>query len=168
MNNHRENLQSVLKTMLILFGLILAAGCCRDKPLTEEEKAEIKKEIIISYEKHINDLVHLDFPEIMKYYADVDDHILFGDGHYWGDRSKVESIWKNFTSSVDTMLYFKLKNHYVHVFTRDVASYLVEFDNVRVKGDGDTIKVKGCFSYGMQRFPDGWKVVTTQVTHHYQ
>jgi hypothetical protein len=30
----------------------------------------------------------------MKFYGDVDDHIVFGDEYYWGDYSTIDGIWK--------------------------------------------------------------------------
>lgn len=62
---------------------------------------------------------------------------------------------------------WNLRNHKIHVFSRDAASYLVEFDNERVNKLGDTTKVIGCFSYGMQRIDGEWKAVTTHVSHIY-
>ena len=137
--------------------------------LSVNEKSQIKEEIIESYEKHINDLKNLDYEEVMKYYANTDDHILFGDGSEWGDYNTVDAIWRSFcTQDVKSILKWELSNHQVHVFSRDAASYLVQFDNERIQANGDTTKVTGCFSYGMLKIDNKWKVVTTHVSHNYK
>ena len=157
-----------MKKIYILAIIITACSSQRSDELTREEVAQIKQEIIKSYEKHVNDLKNLDYESVMKYYANVEDVILFGDGNYWGDYITINQIWKSFTGGVKQILKWDLKNHQVHVFSRNAASYLVEFDNERIEASGDTTKVTGCFSYGMQKIDGEWKVVTTHVTHNYK
>ena len=65
------------------------------------------------------------------------------------------------------MIKWDLDNHQVFIHSRNAASYLVEFENWRIEGKGDTTKVHGSFSFGMQRYPDGCKAATQNVTHHY-
>lgn len=103
----------------------------------------------------------------MPYYINSEEYVLFGDGSYWGGYETVDETWKSFTAVVDTMLSWDLNNHHVYLFSREAASYLVEFDNVRVEANGDTTKVNGCFSYGMQKIDGDWKVATIHVTHNY-
>jgi ketosteroid isomerase-like protein len=153
---------------LFLIVIIVACSAQKNQELTKEEIGLIKQEIIWSYAKHIEDLINLDYEEVMKFYADVDDHILFGDGLYWGDYNTIDQIWKSFcTKDNKLVLKWDLSEHHVYVFSRKAASYLVQFDNERIQTDGDTTKVTGCFSYGMKKFDDEWKVVTTHVTHNY-
>ena len=160
-----------MKHIVLLVSLCLIS-CDQQKKhegLSSNERSQIKEEIIESYEKHINDLKNLDYEEVMKYYANIDDHILFGDGSEWGDFTTVDAIWKSFcTQEVKSILKWDLSNHQVHAFSRDAASYLVQFDNERIQTNGDTTKVTGCFSYGMQKIDDNWKVVTTHVSHNYK
>jgi ketosteroid isomerase-like protein len=156
---------------IFLLVIVLIAACSgkKNQELTMEEKNQVKQEIIQSYEKHIQDLKNLDYEEVMKYYANVEDHVLFGDGLYWGNYETINQIWKSFCTQ-DNKLVTKwdLIEHHIYVFSREAASYLVQFDNERIQSNGDTTKVTGCFSYGMQKFDDGWKVVTTHVTHNYK
>ena len=69
-----------------------------EKPLSVAEKEKIKEEIITAYENHIQDLMNLDYEEIMKFYPK--DHIIFGDGKYWGDYDTIDKIWKKFIAGV--------------------------------------------------------------------
>jgi hypothetical protein len=148
---------------------LILAGCGQQEgKLSAEEITQIKNDIIKSSEKHAQDLVNLDYKEVMKFYGDVEDHILFGDGFYWGDYLSVDGIWRDFTGGVKKMMKWDLKNHKIHVFSKSAASYLVEFDNERIEGSGDTTKVTGCFSYGMQKIDGRWKAVTGHVTHNYK
>lgn len=154
---------------IVLLSAFLLFTACKEQhgEMSPEEINELKNEIITSYEKHIDDLIRLDYDALMPYYINSEEFVLFGDGNYWGGYETGDEIWKSFTADVDTMLSWDLSNHHVYLFSRDAASYLVEFDNVRVEANGDTTKVNGCFSYGMQKIDGDWKVATVHVTHNY-
>ena len=154
-----------LYSAFVLFALALISCQVAEEPLTIEEKENIKKEIIEAYDGHIEDLMNLDYEEMMKFYPK--EHIIYGDGEYWGDYDKIDEIWRGFTSSVQVMLRWDVDNHQIFLHNRNAASYLVEFINWRIEENGDTTKVHGSFSFGMQHYPDGWKAVTQNVTHHY-
>ena len=149
-------------TVLILFG-------CRqqEKPLSANEIAQIKIDIIRRSEKHAQDLENLDYKAVMTFYGNVDDFIVFGDGYYWGGYALIDAMWKDFTGGVKKMLIWDMYNPKIHVFSTDAASCLVEFYNERIEANGDTTKGHGCFSFGMKKIDGDWKAVTMHVTHNY-
>lgn len=150
----------------IFLSIMILFSCNQlEKPLSVEDKEKIKKEIITVHGIHIQDLMNLDYEKVMTFYPK--EHIIFGDGEYWGDYNTIDKIWKGFTEEVRDMIKFNLDNHQVFIHNRNVASYLVEFENWRVEGNGDTTKVQGCFSYGMEKFSDGWKIIGQHVSHNY-
>lgn len=158
-----------MKSIIPFIVVISACSHMDSDKLSTEEKDQIKKEIIDGYLKHIEALKALNYDEAIKFYANVDDHVIFGDGAYWGDYEEIDGIWKNFcTRNNKLVLKWDITEHHVYVFTKNAALYLIQFDNERIQSNGDTTKVTGCFSHGMQRFDDGWKIVTTHVTHNYQ
>jgi hypothetical protein len=75
----------------------------------------------------------------------------------------VDGIWKDFTGGVKKMLKWDLYNPKIHVFSKNVASCVVEFYNERIEANGDITKGHGCFSYGMQKIDGDWKAVTIHV-----
>lgn len=150
----------------LLLLLFIVYGCNeQNATLSSSEIQQIEADIIKVSEKHASDLVKLDHKEVMKFYAR--NHIVFGDGFYWGDYETIDSIWTNFIGAMKVMDRWKLRNHKIHVYSKDAASYLVEFDNERINKWDDTTKVVGCFSYGMQKINGEWKAVTTHVSHIY-
>lgn len=153
----------------ITFIIILIFVGCRpqEKQLSADEIAQIKSDIIIRSERHAKDLKNLDYKEVMTFYANVDDFIIFGDGYYWGDYSTIDGIWKDFTGGVKKILTWELYNPKIHVFSKDIASCLVEFYHERINASGDTTKGHGSFSLGMQKIDGDWKAVTMNVTHNY-
>ena len=156
---------SHLFTAFIILALSTISCRVEVKPLTIEEKDKIKKEVFSAYRDHIEHLLALDYQEMMKFYPD--EHIIYGDGEYWGDYETIDQIWKQFTDDVQKMLKWEVDDHQIFVHSKDAASYLVEFVNWRIESKGDTTKVHGSFSFGMQKYPDGWKAATQNVTHHY-
>ena len=154
----------------IYFSLALLLFSCghQEEQLSTDEITQIKNDIIKLSEKHAQDLVKLDHKAVMGFYGNVDDFIIFGDGNYWGDYITVDRIWQDFTGGVKKMIKWDLSNHKIHVSSKNAASYLVEFDNERVESSGDTTKVTGCFTYGMEKIDGQWKAVTVHVTHNYK
>ena len=157
------------KHFFLMIYLICAVGCDEtDTTLSTADKEKIKNEVIESYKKHIEDLKRLDYKAMMTYFINNGEEVLFIDGKYWdGGYKKIDEIWKNFCEKVDTIIYWNLINHHVYPFSKDAASYLVEFDNLRIEKTGDTIMGPGSFSLGMQKINGSWKIATADATHNY-
>jgi hypothetical protein len=159
-----------MKLTSILFAFLLLI-CSQQKvyaqnsQLSDKEIDQIKNEIIERAEKQADDLQNLDYEEIMTFYADVDDFIVFGDGYYWGDYITIDLLWKGFTKGFKQNTW-EFSNPKIHVFSKDIASLLVEFDHERIQ-DGEPKGGHGCFSFGMQKIDGDWKAVTMHVTHNY-
>jgi hypothetical protein len=163
--------QIIMKLKLLIestciFSVLIGSCNHTEKPLTHEEKEQIKSEVISSIEIHVKDIIKQDYPEVMKFYF-KDDYILFGDGNYWGDYKTVDDIWGKWLPRWKQISKWELKNHKVHVFSRDAAIDYVEWIHERVEEDGDTTKAYGFWVWGMQRFPDGWKSVNAAIDHTY-
>ncbi len=155
-----------MKYLLVLLALFAIPGCNQQPhKLSAEEIAQIERDIIARSEKHASDLENLDHKSVMTFYAE--DFILFGDGYYWGDYLTIDGVWRGILGEGGwkKMLKWDLQNHKVHVFSRDAASYLVEFDHEHLIDNGDTVRSSGNFSYGMQRIDGEWKAVTAHVSH---
>ena len=153
----------------ILFLLVTSLFSCGEQKekLSTAEIAQIKSEIIKRSEKHASDLENLDYKSVMTFYANTDDFIVFGDGYYWGDYLTMDGVWKDIfgEGGWKKMLKWDLKYHKIYVFSKDAASYLVEFDHAHIQPNGDTAQSSGCFTYGMQKIKGEWKVVTAHVSH---
>lgn len=157
-----------MKWIYFLPTLLLLSCNQYEEGLSADKISHIKRDIINASEKHAQDLVQKDFEEVMTFYGDVEDNIIFGDGYYWGDYKTSEGIWRDFLGDEKKMLKWDLKNHKIHVFSKAAASYSVEFNNERVEANGDTTKVTGCFTYGMSKIKNQWKAVTIHVSHNYK
>jgi hypothetical protein len=157
-----------IKSDLSMFAfLILFASCnSTEKPLSSKENEQIKSEVIASLEKHVGDIVNMDYNKVMPFYV-KEDYVLFGDGKYWGDYSRIDDIWKKCFTTWKKIIKWKMKNHKVHVFSKNSAVDYVEWDHERVDANGDTVKGYGSWVWGMQRFPEGWKSVNAAVDHRY-
>ncbi|TMU54475.1 hypothetical protein FGG15_09640 [Flagellimonas algicola] len=102
----------------------------------------------------------------MLHYADEDNHVLFGDGEYWGNYKTVSDIWENFIQDTKKILEWNTSNEYVNLLSKNSASYLMEYYSVRINKSGDTLKVRGSVGYGLKKLDGNWKIVTTNVFHH--
>lgn len=156
-----------MKLALFLIAATVLSCNSKERKLSAGEIEKIKSEIISRSEKHASDLENLDYKSVMTFYANTDDFIVFGDGYYWGDYLTIDGLWKDILGKDGwkKMLKWDLKNHKVHVFSKDAASYLVEFDHAHIDATGDTARSSGCFTYGMQKIDGEWKAVTAHVSH---
>lgn len=146
---------------------VLMVSCNQaEEPISEGEKEQIKAEVIASIEKHVEDIISQDYDEVMKFYV-KENYILFGDGNYWGDYATVDNIWRTWLPKWKVITQWNLKNHKVHVFSRDAAIDYVEWEHERIEENGDTTKAYGFWAWGMERYPEGWKSVSTAIDHRY-
>lgn len=155
-----------MKNLVIILTILLISSCNQQSPtLTTAEVEIIKREIIERSERHAHDLENLDFEAVMSFYSS--DHIFFGDGYYWGDYLTVDGIWRDNLGEEGWKKPVKmdLQNHKIHVFSKDAASYMVEFDHTHLGGSGNTVEAAGCFTYGMQKIDGEWQAVTGHVSH---
>ncbi|MFW6371166.1 MAG: nuclear transport factor 2 family protein [Bacteroidota bacterium] len=151
---------------IITFLIISLVFSCSEPSdhLTSDETDKIKKQIIERSEKHASDLENMDFESVMTFYSE--NLIFFGDGYYWGDYKTADGLWKDILEGGwKDILYWDLQNHKIHVFSKNAASYLVEFDHKHLEQNGDTVGSSGCFTYGMEKIDGEWKAVTGHVTH---
>lgn len=154
-------------SIFIFIIIVMIISCNQsERPLTSKEKEQIKTEVIASIEKHVHDIIRQDYNEVMKFYV-KEDYFVFGNGTYWGDYSTVDDIWKTWLPKWKAITKWDLKNHKVHVFSKNAAIDFVEWDHERIEEDGDTTKAYGFWVWGMQRFPEGWKSVNAAIDHRY-
>ena len=139
-----------------------------DNQLSVEEIDQIKNEIIESSEKHTGSIENLEYEEVMKFYGDVDDFVKYGDGFYWGDYLTGDGIWKDFLKPKNWKGNFKwdLSNHKIHVFSKEAASLLVEFDHERTTVNGDNTKGHWLFLLWYEK--NGWRLENCHCSCHSQ
>lgn len=152
--------------VICIFSIIIVSCNHTDKQLTGQEIKQIETEVIRSIENHVQDIINQDYDEVMKFYM-KDDYILFGDGNYWGDYETVDDIWGTWLPRWEKITKWELKNHKVHVFSKDAAIDYVEWIHERIEEDGDTTKAYGSWAWGMQKFPEGWKSIGAMIDHRY-
>ena len=85
-----------MNLIFLLIPLIIFSCNQEYNVLSEAEKSQIKEEIMETQNKLDEALGDRNHKEVMKFYADVEDHVIFGDGHYWGGYVTINEIWKAF------------------------------------------------------------------------
>lgn len=139
----------IMKWNVLIIVFILLGCSKQNEKLSASEIDQIRNTIIERTNKLAQDLENLNYQEIMTFYADIDDHIVFGDGYYWGDYKTVDGIWHDVCEGFEKGATFEFDNHKVHVFSKDIASCLVEFFSESIEANGDTAIAHGCYSFGM-------------------
>ena len=80
-----------MKKLTLFVSVFFVFGCSQQSDqLSTAEIEQIKNDIIKRSEKHASDLENLDYKSVMSFYAK--DHIVFGDGYYWGDYGTIDGI----------------------------------------------------------------------------
>ena len=157
-----------MKLNILISALFILIISCKptEKLLNKVEKEQIKTEVISSIENHVDDLISQDYNNVMQFYV-KEDYVIFGDGAYWGDYKTVDDIWKTWLPKWKKITKWNLKNHKVHVYSRNAAVDYVEWEHERIEENGDITKAYGFWVWGMQRYEDGWKSVNVAIDHRY-
>ena len=132
--------------------------------LSNSEKDDIKKEIIQIVDNYFESVKSNDIEEILIFWSNSDDFIHAGDGSIFGGYKEWSSYLREWTNPDRKWLYWNNKDIHVIVIDRIAASYTMNFENAFIE-KGDTIKVKGSWTYVFRKENSEWKVVASNGMH---
>ena len=159
----------LLLTIKITTLLLLFLTRCSNKEslqteLSNSEKDNIKSEIIQRVDVYYEAVKNNNIKEILTFWSSSDDFIHAGDGSIFGGY-KEWSIWlREWTKPDRIWLYWNNKDIHVIVIDKIAASYTMNFENAFIE-KGDTIKVKGSWTFVFRKENSEWKVVASNGMH---
>ncbi|MCK5483493.1 MAG: nuclear transport factor 2 family protein [Gemmatimonadetes bacterium] len=148
---------------LLIFGL----GCQgdRDDEMTAEVREEVVEEISGLMEAYGDAVATWDADAIDHFWGDFGGFVFAGDGVILGGHSEWSETLRQYEEQVDRWLRFEYHNMHVEALSKDAATATTEFETSRITIDGDTVNVRGAWTYVFRRSNGDWDVVHTNGTH---
>ena len=151
---------------VILTFLIFPLGCqSPGKEMTTETRDELVKEITDLMEAYSGAVKTWNMEAIDRFWGDFGGFIFAGDGIILGSHDEWSETLRQYEDQVDRWLKFEYKNMHVEVLSVDAAPVTTEFEHSRVTVNGDTINVKGAWTYVFKKSNGEWDIVHTNGTH---
>lgn len=152
-----------------IFISIIIFGCSDDhssltEELSAEEKEQIKLEIKRTVEDYIESVTSKDIESAISFWSNSEDFIHAGDGRVFGGYKKWINKMRSYNDATDKWLYWNNTDIHVIVLDRNAAAYTTNFENASIVG-GDTLEVKGSWTYVFRKSESGWQVVTSNGHH---
>ena len=159
-------LKSQFLLHLALIVLITFTSCKKtdERKLTRLEKEQITKEIVGVVDNYFKVVQANDIDQILEFWSDSEEFIHAGDGSIVGDYEKWSNWLKDWTNPDRKWLYWNNTDVHVIVLDKMTGTYTMNFDNAFIL-DGDTMKVKGSWTYVLRKEGVEWKVITSNGTH---
>ena len=153
-------------TITILGFLFLAACTFVDKPVTDEEKEQIKMEVTQIFNHLLDEMEALNFEGFVNYNQFDEKYSTIMDGviSIGGDVAK--EMFKGSFEYIKEFLYADMTETHFDVLDRNVVQVMGSFDEAYVTMTGDTLKVKGTGSYIFKLFETDWKLIHLSAWHH--
>lgn len=140
-------------------------GCAAPSAeLTESERAEIAAAVTASLDGYREAALRLDFEGMMALWANVDGFALASDGELT-DYPELEQQAREEVTTMQSVLAFDYSDRHTYVLARDAASQTTRFRWAAVLTTGDTLRVRGSWTYVLKNFDGAWKVVQSGGTH---
>lgn len=151
---------------LALTTLAAAALGCAPPPadLTDAERAEIAAAVETAIDEYGRAGLRLDLDGMMALWADVEGFAIASDGELMDYAMMAEGAREE-VRTMQAVPYFELSDRHTYVLARDAASHTARFRWAAVMTTGDTIRVRGAWTWVLKNFDGTWKSVQSGGTH---
>lgn len=147
---------------------ILAAvvlGCSAPPAeLTDLERTEIAAAVEASVDRYREAALRLDLDGMLALWADVEGFVVASDGELI-DYAAMEQGARDEVATMQSIPYFEFSDRHTYVLARDAASHTARFRWAAVLTTGDTLRVRGSWTYVLKNFDGAWRVVQSGGAH---
>lgn len=140
-------------------------GCAAPPaPLTDAERAEIAAAVEASVDAYREAALRLDLDGMLALWADVDGFVVASDGELL-DYAAIAEGAREEVRTMQSVPYFEFSDRHTYVLARDAASHTARFRWGAVLTTGDTIRVRGAWTWVLKNLDGTWKTVQSGGTH---
>ena len=134
--------------------------------MTAETRDDLTEEITNLMNDYSKAVAVWDAAAIDRFWGDYNGFVFAGDGIILGGHNEWSNTLRQYEEQVETWLKFDYTNMNIEILSLDVASVTTEFEHSRITFEGDTVNVRGAWTYVFKKSNDeGWDVVQTNGTH---
>ena len=153
--------------ILFLILPLLGIGCKSDEgnQLTAAERGKVVLEITEILDAYTTSVASWDRSAIDRFWGDYAGFVFAGDGMILGGHSEWAETLDQYEKQVDRWLKFEYKNTHIEALSSDTATVTTEFEHSRITIEGDTVNIRGAWTYVFKKLDGKWNVVHANGTH---
>lgn len=99
------------------------------------------------------------------FWGDFERFVFAGDGVILGGHREWSETLRQYEEQLDRWLTFEFQNIHVEALSTAAATATAEFEHSRITVDGDTVSVRGAWTYVFKWSDGKWTMVHTNGTH---
>ena len=144
--------------------LVVLACAAPSVELTDLERTEIAAAVEASVDRYREAALGLDLDGMLALWADVEGFVVASDGELI-DYAAMEQGARDEVGTMQSIPYFEFSDRHTYVLARDAASHTARFRWSAVLNTGDTLRVRGSWTWVLKNFDGNWKTVQSGGTH---
>ena len=151
----------------LVFLLVVFMACSSEKPLSDEEREQIKSEVSERVKEYRLLYKNKDLEWVRDFYMDTEEFTIVTDNKVRRATSVdvVEQVYADLFSNMKELLYSNSSNENTYVIGKNAASHIIDFDVKRITNNNDTIQVKGTMLFVLEKKNGKWQVPHASVVH---
>lgn len=153
-------------TAVVVFAVSLAAcGASAEGELTPGAREQIYDEISRTLDDYKQAVTQKELNAVKAFWSDAEGFVFAGDGTILGSSEEWYEKLDWYHNDTEKWNHWEYRNLHVEALARDAASATVEFENSRTTTAGETVRVKGAWTYVFKKYDGKWRVIQTNGTH---
>lgn len=145
--------------IITLISIAFLTACTTvEKPMTPEEKAEIKATITELFDTYTAEILALDYEGLLSHYKLDENFSMIMDGVITIGGDTVKEMVDESSDYIKEFIHFEFPDFHVIVLDRDLALVMGLFDEIYVTSTDDTLRINATNSYLLQHEETGWKI----------
>lgn len=153
-------------TPLVLLAACLAGcGASAEGGLGPGDRERIVQEISRTLDDYQDAVTHKELSAVKAFWSDADVFVFAGDGTILGGSKEWNDKLDWYHNDTAKWNHWEYRNLHIEPLAIDAASATVEFENSRTTTAGETVKVKGAWTYVFKKHDGKWRVIQTNGTH---
>ena len=133
--------------------------------MTVAERDLVVHEINEILDSYTTSVASWDRDAIDRFWGDYEGFVFAGDGMILGGHSEWAAALDQYEKQVGRWLMFEYRNTHIEALSADTATATTEFEHSRITVEGDTVNVRGAWTYVFKKSDGNWHVVHTNGTH---
>jgi ketosteroid isomerase-like protein len=136
-----------------------------EQGLSPDDRERIVREINRTLDDYKDAVMRKELSAVKGFWSDADDFVFAGDGTILGGSREWYDKLDWYDQDTDKWNSWEWRNVHVEPLAMDAASATLEFENSRTTRAGETVRIKGAWTYVFKKYDGKWRVIQTNGTH---
>ena len=165
MVSHILSAMRATTAILVLAICLAACGASAESGLTPGDRERIVQEISRTLDDYKEAVTHKELSAVKAFWSDTDGFVFAGDGTILGGSKEWYDKLDWYHNETAKWNHWEYRNLHIEALAMDAATATVEFEHSRTTTVGETVRVKGAWTYVFKKYDGKWRVIQTNGTH---